>query len=1281
MTSSRSLRFTQTLALRHDNGWRSALETEAEHYKEEIKTLFGDTEPDTDDIKAAKLSYPELAYLMSRVHQLFPPKQASRVIDRHAPQVFLAVARDIMYCLLGVDGCDLHAVIRQRNYEQQVFARMLAGEDVLLPVEAARAYTFAKGIFGSFILGHLVFPFLRCCSAFGYDDLSLNFLLAGCRYDGKDFMGFMIKQLKKEGAAPSDDMLRRYVQLSDDFGVATTADIEGLFDAQMKAHPSPKPQNAYEILGVSQEAKQRDIKKAFLKKAKELHPDKATGNAASFIVVSQAYQQIESREKRDTYDKELQNADKPAWLFSADLLSSVFGVPRVATDEISQRRMFRQTIGNAARFATDILHSGITPLFAVTKGVASGFARLGNLWNSRADNNVTAPARRRTDATPTPTAGKSGKTSNVAPRMPAQPEPIMGKSKTSTRAHASKKTTRAVPRTQPEPTEARLEPSTRTGASKETKRPVPRTVAPQRSTTASSKETTRIQIPASQAAATQRTPEANNTSNTSFHERLSRFSVREPEQRTERGNDQKSVVQYSNRYPTLPSRVGSPPSNRSAVPESSSGQGVRNVRRSLTQQSQGIPFGQAAQYEQPNAPENRSATVHGVRNVRRPLTQQSQGISFGQAAQYEQPNAPENRSTAQNAREPPQSRRSLDRDISTKRNQRQPVQQQQQQGFERRQAPIPSPESSVTLPATHEVNNGDALDFKHSHPSTNQSSPTIDPNLLSSRTRHPQPSSTPSSSQTELTREETTWRRFRKEDAAREQQRQEQPVQPTAQGLSPEETEWTRRPQTISTPSPPQADVTSMETKWTQFLQERAAREQQRQEQTVQPTAQGLPLEETEWTRVRREHAATAQQRQEQPVQPPAQGLSPEQLRQQRLKMFDKPKEPQIQSQPELPQPEAADVASASRALAQNVDEPATIAASEDITDESESASREDALSDRGTNVSPVSNLSDNNQPEEPSSLPTADTTKRVRSSSPTLDTNQVPPAFQPPLASLASFPSGPQSSSAFSFTGLAGAAPQQHSWPALVSGTSLSSVPSRSSALSSTGLPPWSPWADVSSNANSVPQPALPSGTSLPSVQAPSSALNSTDIREPAPQQPLADEPEQKASPDSSRPASTSGAAAPFESVLGARSVAPQSVFPESTRSATQQSLSSPSGNNDLPSAIPAASSTLPEFKWDPSLPWGRKSNAESALGSSASASTAPSVQPAAGSLLQPPSALSEITVHVASSVSATDSSLFQSKPASSAFSLPPEEGASEVTVEVEKDHQPAKRRSSESP
>ena len=61
--------------------------------------------------------------------------------------------------------------------------------------------------------------------------------------------------------------------------------------------------NYYDILGVSKDADDNEIKKAFRKAAHKHHPDKEGGDEAKFKEVNEAYQVLSDKQKRQQYDQ------------------------------------------------------------------------------------------------------------------------------------------------------------------------------------------------------------------------------------------------------------------------------------------------------------------------------------------------------------------------------------------------------------------------------------------------------------------------------------------------------------------------------------------------------------------------------------------------------------------------------------------------------------------------------------------------------------------------------------------------------------------------------------------------------------------------------------------------------------------------------------------------------------------------------------------------------------------------------------------------------------------
>lgn len=68
------------------------------------------------------------------------------------------------------------------------------------------------------------------------------------------------------------------------------------------ANQSARMRDYYEVLGVGRQASQSDVKRAFYKLAKELHPDSG-GDKEKFAEVNSAYQTLGDEKKRKIYDQ------------------------------------------------------------------------------------------------------------------------------------------------------------------------------------------------------------------------------------------------------------------------------------------------------------------------------------------------------------------------------------------------------------------------------------------------------------------------------------------------------------------------------------------------------------------------------------------------------------------------------------------------------------------------------------------------------------------------------------------------------------------------------------------------------------------------------------------------------------------------------------------------------------------------------------------------------------------------------------------------------------------
>jgi len=95
--------------------------------------------------------------------------------------------------------------------------------------------------------------------------------------------------------------------------------------------------NYYEVLGVSREASQEEIRNAYRRLAKERHPDHPSGSAEDFSLLQEAHAVLSDPNRRRTHDEALDLAH------AADQLAGLdFGS---LEDELAARRQQRESSG------------------------------------------------------------------------------------------------------------------------------------------------------------------------------------------------------------------------------------------------------------------------------------------------------------------------------------------------------------------------------------------------------------------------------------------------------------------------------------------------------------------------------------------------------------------------------------------------------------------------------------------------------------------------------------------------------------------------------------------------------------------------------------------------------------------------------------------------------------------------------------------------------------------------------------------------------------------------
>jgi hypothetical protein len=86
--------------------------------------------------------------------------------------------------------------------------------------------------------------------------------------------------------------------------------------------------NLYEVLGVAPSAPAAEVRQAYVALAREHHPDREGGDAATMRSVNEAWATLRDPARRARYDRSLQVADDPVWP------AGPAGVPRTDDEEL-----------------------------------------------------------------------------------------------------------------------------------------------------------------------------------------------------------------------------------------------------------------------------------------------------------------------------------------------------------------------------------------------------------------------------------------------------------------------------------------------------------------------------------------------------------------------------------------------------------------------------------------------------------------------------------------------------------------------------------------------------------------------------------------------------------------------------------------------------------------------------------------------------------------------------------------------------------------------------------
>lgn len=124
----------------------------------------------------------------------------------------------------------------------------------------------------------------------------------------------------------------------------------------------------YDAIGVPKDASEDEIRKAYKRRASELHPDRQNGDTGKFMQLSKAYRVLMDKDRRRHYDQT--GDDEEGDVFAKRARSEIYHLVKAAVDHVDVER----------EDVLELVHASIDAgLIDISKKISSSNARIKKL--------------------------------------------------------------------------------------------------------------------------------------------------------------------------------------------------------------------------------------------------------------------------------------------------------------------------------------------------------------------------------------------------------------------------------------------------------------------------------------------------------------------------------------------------------------------------------------------------------------------------------------------------------------------------------------------------------------------------------------------------------------------------------------------------------------------------------------------------------------------------------------------------------------------------------------